>query len=271
MSGSDPATTTRVFAPDGQVVETGAGAGRVVAFVQASQLRADGEPCEDAAAAVSLGSACALLVADGVGGHRDGAGASRSTIEAITARLGTVSADGLAMQGAVLAGVESANEHLIGGGGSGTTILVAVIDGDELRSVHAGDSELLVVGQRGKVKHQTVSHSPVGYGLEAGLIDADDGLDHADRHLISSCVGMPGMRLEVASAIRLAARDTVVLASDGLWDNLHVAEVTEIVRKGPLPRAMEELVRRCRARMRGEDPAVAGKHDDLSILLFRRK
>jgi serine/threonine protein phosphatase PrpC len=259
---------------DGEdVAQVDAGSGQCVAFVQKDPTRALDDGCQDAAAVVSWsGAASALVVADGVGGHRDGALAARLAVDSITSRLVDERPEGLAVQSAVLAGIETANQQLIKQrGGAATTILVAVIHGNELRSLHAGDSELLVVGQRGKLKHQTVSHSPVGYGLEAGLIEADDGLDHEDRHLISSCVGMEAMRVEVASAIHLAARDTVVLASDGLWDNLHVAEVAEIVRKGPLELAVRELVAQCQQRMRGEDGAVAGKPDDLSILLYRRK
>ncbi|MGK0201726.1 MAG: serine/threonine protein phosphatase PrpC [Planctomycetota bacterium] len=259
--------------PEGQdVTQVEAGSGQCVAFVQKAPTRAPDDGCQDAAAVVSWsGAASVLVVADGVGGHRDGALAARLAVESITSRLVVEQPEGLAVQSAVLAGIETANQQLIElRGGAATTILVAVIDGNELRSLHAGDSELLVVGQRGKLKHQTVSHSPVGYGLEAGLIDADDGLNHEDRHLISSCVGMEAMRVEVASAISLAARDTVVLASDGLWDNMHVAEVTEIVRKGPLQFAVRELVTRCQQRMRGEGEVVTGKPDDLSILLYRR-
>ncbi len=259
--------------PEGQVAtQVEAGRGQCVAYVQKAPTRATDDGCQDAAAVISwVDTASVLVVADGVGGHRDGAMAARLAVELITSKLVDQQPDGLSVQSTVLAGIEAANQQLIEQrGGAATTILVAVLEGDELRSLHAGDSELLVVGQRGKLKHQTFSHSPVGYGLEAGLIEAGDGLDHEDRHLISSCVGMEGMRIEVASAIPLAARDTVVLASDGLWDNLHAAEVAEVVRKGPLLVAVRELVERCQQRMRGEDEAVTGKPDDLSILLYRR-
>ncbi|MHC4422347.1 MAG: PP2C family protein-serine/threonine phosphatase, partial [Planctomycetota bacterium] len=66
-------------------------------------------------------------------------------------------------------------------------------------------------------------------------------------------------------------RDTLVLGSDGLFDNLHLEEITEYVRKGPLARAAESLAAACRRRMcepRADHPS---KPDDLTFLLYRRR
>lgn len=249
-----------------------AGAGRCVAIVRKAPVRAHDEPCEDAAALLGWGDSTAvLIVADGVGGQAGGFAASRLVIAQVVERLRQVGADVAALQTAVLGGIEAANQQLLAEGGGATTVLVAIVDRGTLRSYHAGDSELLVVGQRGRIKYQTVSHSPVGYAVEAGVIDAAQGFVHQDRHLISNCVGMSGMRVELTSAIPLAPRDTLVLASDGLWDNLPVNEVAEVVRKGPLDRAVRRLVSTCADRMLGGDATIAGKPDDLSVLLYRAR
>lgn len=247
-----------------------AGTGRCALVVRKGPERPPEAACEDVAAVVSWGDrASALLVADGLGGHGDGDVASRLTVRAIAERLEDCEPDVTMIQAAILAGIEAANQELLARpGGAATTILVALIADDRVRSFHAGDSELLITGQRGKIKHQTVSHSPVGYAVESGLLDASAGFEHQDRHIISNCVGMAGMRVEIASAIRLAARDTVVLASDGLWDNLRTSEVTEVVRKGDLEAAGQRLADLCAARMATADSGH-GKPDDLTILLYR--
>ncbi|MGI9590762.1 MAG: PP2C family protein-serine/threonine phosphatase, partial [Myxococcota bacterium] len=79
---------------------------------------------------------------------------------------------------------------------------------------------ILLIGQRGRVKLQTVDHSPVGFAVEAGLLDADAALHHEDRHIISNFVGGADLRIEMGSGLHLAERDTLCLASDGLADNL---------------------------------------------------
>jgi len=68
----------------------------------------------------------------------------------------------------------------------------------------------------------------------------------------------------------LGVRDTLLLGSDGLFDNLHREEIVALVRRGPLPEAGRALVGRVRERMAGADPGAPCKPDDLTFLLFRR-
>ncbi len=249
----------------------GGGVDNCAVVLAKSPSRTADDSCEDVAGLFRWDDRCtAIVVADGLGGHGDGDFAARLTLRCIADRVAASEGTVESIQSAILTGIDAANQQLLERpGGAATTVLAAVIEGERFRSYHAGDSELLITGQRGKIKHQTVSHSPVGYAVESGLLDADAGLVHEDRHVISNFVGMAGMRVEIASAIRLALRDTVVLASDGLWDNVHVDEVTEVVRKGPLLRAADRLVERCVERM--QSTGGIGKPDDLAIALFRRR
>lgn len=225
---------------------------------------------EDAACAVGWADSAVLALADGLGGHAGGDVASATMLETLCARLDETDGDSAAVPSAVFEAIEAANKALVERPGSAaTTVLVATIEGDQLRCYHAGDSDLLVVGQRGKLKFQTVSHSPVGYAVEAGMLDAKEVLDHEDRHFVTNVVGMQGLRVEVGTAIRLAPRDTVVLASDGVWDNLHVHEVVELVRKGPLDAAAAAVIELAAKRMGGGHPEIAGKPDDVTVLLYR--
>lgn len=250
-----------------------AGSGRCVVVTRKSPDREENAHNEDGAAVLSWrGRACVLALADGLGGHGDGDVAAKMVLTRIAKKVGAGPYDGASLQSSILAAIEEANAALRARAGTAaTTILIASIRGDLFRSYHAGDSELLIVGQRGKIKHQTVSHSPVGYAVESGLLDPEDGLEHDERHIVSNFVGMEAMRVEMTTAIKLAERDTVVLASDGLWDNLYVDEVADHVRKGPLERAARKLVELASHRMAGKDKSVAGKADDLTVILFRRR
>jgi serine/threonine protein phosphatase PrpC len=179
--------------------------------------------------------------------------------------------DGPESRAAILTGIELANEAIRGAGnGSATTLIAAEVGGATLRSYHVGDSELLVVGQRGKVRHKTLSHSPVGYAVASGMLDEKDALHHEERHVISNMLGAPDMRIELSSILPLAPRDTVVLGTDGLFDNLHTDEIVEIVRKGPLCEVAVTLAKRCDRRMRTPGEGKPSKPDDLTFILFRQ-
>ena len=42
---------------------------------------------------------------------------------------------------------------------------------------------ILTTGQRGRLRMQTVSHSPVGFAIEYGLLDESEAMHHEERHL----------------------------------------------------------------------------------------
>src|SRR5690606_2144872 len=103
-----------------------------------------------------------------------------------------------------------------------------------IRPYHVGDSAILLTGQRGKLKMQTIAHSPIGYAVEAGLMREEEAIHHEERHVISNVIGSDQMRIEIGPPVEMARRDTLVLASDGLLDNLLPSEIVGYVRSGPL-------------------------------------
>lgn len=228
-------------------------------------------PNEDGAAVIPCGPARGVLaVADGMGGQSAGEVAARLVLtELADAVRDAAAADGLLRAG-ILNGIERANVAIKDlGVGAATTLAAVEVEDGRIRPYHVGDSMVLVVGQKGKVKLQTVSHSPVGYAVESGLLSETDALHHEDRHLVSNAVGSGEMRIEVGPTLQLRPRDTVVLASDGLFDNLHTNEIIEHVRKGPLRKATHSLVAVCNERMRRPREGVPSKPDDLTCILFR--
>jgi serine/threonine protein phosphatase PrpC len=73
-------------------------------------------------------------------------------------------------------------------------------------------------------------------------------------------------------AIRMAARDTLVLASDGLLDNLLPSEIVELVRTGRLEHAVAQLAAVAQERMNAHadtDGTLPSKPDDLTIIAYR--
>ncbi len=228
-------------------------------------------PNEDGAALLpAAGGRGVLVVADGMGGRPAGATASATALGCLHESVGAAGADEASLRAAILDGFEQANRRILDLGlGAGTTLAVAELADGRLRPFHVGDSGILVVGQRGKLKLQTVMHSPVGYAVEAGVIDEEEALHHEHRHIVSNLVGSPDMRIEVGSPRRLRARDTVLLASDGLLDNLGLHEIVDTIRSGPLERVAEELAGAARRRMLEPRDGAPSKPDDCTFVLYR--
>jgi serine/threonine protein phosphatase PrpC len=226
---------------------------------------------EDSAALMPVNGDCIVLaVADGVGGLPTGRKASNTAVEKIREALRDVEDEDARVRTAILDGIEDANRTLLEmGTGTATTLTVADIRDNQVRTYHVGDSAAWLVGQRGVIKLQTTPHSPVGFGVEAGLIHEDEALDHEELHEISNVVGSNDMRIEIGSRFPIAARDTLLLASDGLFDNVLQDEIVEIIRKGPVAEAVETLWDLARRRMLGEDESKPSKPDDFSAILFR--
>jgi PPM family protein phosphatase len=231
---------------------------------------------EDVAALWPIGRTSGVLaVADGLGGHVGGERASRLATEAIQKSLqeaipATEDGEPVELRAAILNGIEAANQSVRDlGTGAATTMALVEIQDRTIRPYHVGDSAILVTGQRGKLKLQTIPHSPIGYAVEAGLMNEEDAIHHESRHVISNVIGSDQMRIEIGSPIEMAPRDTLLLASDGLFDNLLPDEIVEAVRSGPLDQAVGELVETARQRMASQNGGAPCKPDDLTVIAYR--
>ena len=70
--------------------------------------------------------------------------------------------------------------------------------------------------------------------------------------------------------MELAKRDTLLLASDGLSDNLHMSEIFAMMRRGQLAGNLDDIVKLAQARMMRQSQHAPGKADDLSVVMFRK-
>lgn len=245
-------------------------AGRRVAVVS-QRCPGKESPNEDAAAVIPWGSRSAVLVvADGLGGAALGEEASALAVRRLRLALQQADPDLVKLRSAILNGIEAANRDVLDlGRGAATTLAIIELSEEAVRPYHVGDSGILAFGGRGKIRLQTTAHSPVGYGVEAGLIDEADAMHHEDRHVVSNVVGADDLRIEIGSEKKLLRRDTIVLASDGLFDNLHQAEIVELARKGPVNKACRELQRLAHQRMTSPTPGLPSKADDLTMIVCR--
>ena len=208
-----------------------------------------------------------MAVADGVGGNFRGQDASAMIIQCLREAVSGINGERSHLREPVLNAIERCNRELLEHGtGSATTLVVVEINGTEVRPYHIGDSSIIVTGQRGVIKQRSVSHSPVGFGLEAGFIDDDEALNHKDSHLLLNLIGSSEMRIEIGAPFQLARFDTLLLCSDGLTDNLLLDDIVNTIRTGQLGHGLNSLVMQSAEKMNSGN----GYPDDLTIALFRR-
>lgn len=253
--------------------------GRVALFSRRGPGKAG--PNEDAAAVVEAGPGRGVLaVADGCGGMDAGEEASRLAVEELrrSVREAIDRDPRVDLRGPILDGIEVADQRIRALGlGAATTLSVVEVDGKTLRTYHAGDSRTLVTSYHGKLKVLTPSHSPVGYAVEAGLLDEDEALHHEDLHVVANVLGAGQLHIEVGLPQELGPRDTVVVGSDGLFDNMYLDEIVDRARRGKLEAAAQGLLADCMRRMARaiqvapsyDDEPEPGKPDDLTFLLYR--
>ena len=226
---------------------------------------------EDAAAVFNLTDhSGVIVVADGAGGMPSGGEAAAIAVSEIQKALAAAVGREEKVRTGILNGFENANRVIRErGNGAATTLVVVEVDGARIRPYHVGDSVAILVGQRGKLKWQTISHSPVGHAVESGLLDEEEAMHHEDRYLVSNLVGCAEMRIEMGPRVCMARRDTLLLASDGLLDNLHLEEIIERIRRGPLGPAAETLAQDCRRHLQAPTEGAPLKPDDLTFILYR--
>lgn len=251
-------------------IEVNVGGGQLVAYTC---------PCpgattenQDAVAIIPYGpDAVVLVVADGAGGLPAGRRASQTAVATLNGSLQLAAEKTMLLRTAILNGIEAANAAVLEfANGSATTMTIVTIEGRLARTYQVGDSEALISGQRGVIRSRTTAHSPTGFAVEAGFLDQRDALHHAERHLVSNFVGATDMSIDVGAAVTLKQHDTVLVASDGLTDNIHAIEIAELMRAGPISDALDAIVALAGQRMSVELKDQPSKPDDLSVIIFRK-
>jgi len=247
---------------------TGLGEVAAVTFPDLEKPR----PNEDSAAIIPVNNQyLVLIVADGVGGMSGARRASNLTIKTIYKHITQLDETSEPrLRTAILDGIEAANQAILDlGNGSASTLALAELGPGYVRTYHVGDSILMMCGQRGALKLLTTPHSPVGFAMEAGLIDESEALQHDELNLIFNVIGSADMRIEVGSEQPIAPRDTLLLASDGLTDNVRQDEIINLIRAGPLDKALQTITDLAMDRMRNEKQGQPSKPDDCTAILFR--
>lgn len=204
-----------------------------------------------------------LLVADGMGGHADGARAS-GTAMATAGRLWQACdgrpSDPAAFLDQIFRDTHEAlcAEDRPPEARPGTTLVALYVDGREAHWAHCGDSRLYHF-EGPKPVSRTRDHTRVQELLEAGQIsEAEMGHHPAQNQLLQALGVVDSIRVDFGQAA-LGAGSRFLLCSDGFWEQISPAEMHALLESGSLQAGLEAWVNEAARRggARGDNVAAA--------------
>jgi serine/threonine protein phosphatase PrpC len=202
------------------------------------------------------GDGCLLMVADGMGGHAQGATASRAVLDHLVA-----AADWVSKPGSCAEAIEDANRHLYAlmqqheaALGMGTTLVGAALTPTALLNFNVGDSRcyLFSAGQLIQLSHDDVANENNGSGQRRS-------------HAITQALGGSSFPVAVEPHVNVDAplkpEETLLLCSDGLTDMVDDRGIAHALSAAQSPlRAVRDLAGKV---------FTAGARDNVSLIVAR--
>ncbi len=201
-----------------------------------------------------------FIVADGMGGHDNGQGASRMAVNVIAEKLtrellmpplvaeknGGLTSSVQHLEEDTLIGlfkgaIEDANNVLVQTNqhdktDMGSTITGFMIAGDSAYIINVGDSRTYML-REGTLYQLTNDHSLVGQLVAGGLIEPDDVYTHPQRSQIFRSLG-DKMNVQVDDfKQQLLPGDVLISCSDGLWEMVRNPQITDILHNAHDPQS----------------------------------
>src|SRR5438067_615845 len=193
-----------------------------------------------------------LVVADGMGGHRGGATASRIAGETVKAQylvseehdIAAALRDALARANARIFTEAQANPDLRG---MGTTTSALVVKNNQAWFAHVGDSRIYLV-RDDEIRQITEDHSLVASMVREGLLTPKEAETHPRRNVLQRSMGVgEDVEIDVSGPFDVKENDVFILCSDGLHGLVKEPELKEIAAL-PIDQAATEYVKRALSR-----------------------
>lgn len=189
-----------------------------------------------------------FIVADGMGGHAAGEVASEIAVDTVSNAYYMDDNEDVvtpllqAIKRANAAIHQRAAENMLRSG-MGTTCVASVLRGNMAYIANVGDSRAYLV-RAGQVKQISQDHSWVAEQVRAGLLSEEQARTHAQRNVITRCLGtQPDVEVDVFRE-PLVEGDCLVLCTDGLSGLISDDELRAIVAQSVPQESVYHLVER---------------------------
>lgn len=203
-----------------------------------------------------------MIVADGMGGHRGGATASRLAASTILSAF--LEARDSETGGALVTAIQRANERVFSESksnqdlrGMGTTASALAVRNDRGWIGHVGDSRIYRL-RSGELTQLTEDHSLVATMVKEGLITPEEAAVHPRRNVLQRSLGVASdIEIDHQDGFELLPGDIYLLCSDGLHGFVSLEKIRDAL---ALP--VEGAAERCI-----ELAHDAGAPDNVTVLI----
>ena len=180
-----------------------------------------------------------LVLADGMGGHRNGEVAAQLAVKTLTDAFQRLAVPSLSSPAKFLIdhiqqvhdmieNVTQVEEYIES---PRTTIVAAIIQRSYLYCAHVGDSRLYHF-RNGHLLFRTEDHSVVQSLYKKGMISKEEMATHPYKNKIYNCVGgETPPQIDLADRHELQEGDTVLLCTDGVWGVISDQQIKEIIQR----------------------------------------
>jgi serine/threonine protein phosphatase PrpC len=185
-------------------------------------------------------------VADGMGGHAAGEVASQQAIFTLFREYYASPCAEIVKR--MAEAIEAANVEVHAQAssdraktGMGTTLVAAVLKGDDLYVANVGDSRAYLVREQ-SIEQITKDHSWVNEQVQAGIITEQEAREHLYRNIITRSLGTkPNVDIDFFQR-KVHPGDVLVLCCDGLSNEVEDNEITRIVSATDPEEAAQKLI-----------------------------
>ncbi len=191
-----------------------------------------------------------FAVADGMGGAKGGARASRLALDTIVDSYYNFTSTGNSnIPEALRSAVEEANGRVFAEAdenpqfeGMGTTASAVLVTGEYAYVAQVGDSRVYMVRANGELRQITNDHSMVAEQVRHGFISEEEARNHSLRNLITRAVGArPGVKVDLF-VVHLGYGDSLLICSDGLSNLVPEDHIADTLRNLAPDQAAHSLV-----------------------------
>ncbi len=186
------------------------------------------------------------VVADGMGGHKNGEIASELAIRTVVGYILTEiykpmmslnpKPSEMSFKEVFHSGIEKANTEILKSSyGGGTTVTAVLIVGEQMTIAHVGDSRVYSVDKDGNLEALTRDHSLVKRLQELGQITPEEAAVHPQRNVLYRALGQgEPFEPEIISTSR-PDLGSLLICSDGLWNIVPQEVISGIIKSGESP------------------------------------